>query len=93
MARLRLSHPHKMMKVGYSCKNAKDGDPKGFKWIYQMASVSNSVVQSPKLAQGEEAEELKNQECGPEAACCMGHVQGFGKQRETRVLFHENIRK
>ena len=50
-------------------------------------------VQSPKLAQGEEAEELKNQECGPEAACCMGHVQGFGKQRETRVLFHENIRK
>ena len=50
-------------------------------------------VQSPKLAQGEEAEELKNQECGPEAACCMGHVQGFGKQRETRVLIHENMRK
>lgn len=92
MARLRLSHPHKMMKVGDSCKNAKDGDPKGFKWVYPMASVSNSVRAEPKfLAQGEEAEELKNQECGPEAASCMGHLQGFGKQRETRVLFHENI--
>ena len=54
MARLRLSHPHKMMKVGYSysCKNAKDGDPKGFKWIYQMASVSNSVRAEPKTCSG-----------------------------------------